>query len=203
MKETVKKRKIECVWHFTRLSNLDNIFEHGLVSREEIDSGNIESEINDELRIDGQEKAICCSIGHPNYKMFYKLRHDNPDVKWVILVLKRSILWKKDCAFCISNAASSEVTVIDIEERKGLAAFNMLFDDIEGVPSRKDLDLPDFYPTNPQAEILVFERIEPKYIVGAITQDKTTEIALQKKYPTYDFSYLEEFFMPRKDYKHW
>ena len=94
------------------------------------------------------------------------------------------MLWEKDCAFCVSNAASNEVTCIPISYRKGLAAFNKLFEEIDGKPTRAELGISVYCPTNPQAEILVFDCIEPKYIIGAITQNKATETELKTKQKT-------------------
>jgi len=203
MKDAVKKRGIEYVWHFTRLSNVDSILRHGLISRQELENSGMLSEFNDDYRLDFQEDAICCSLGHPNYKMFYSLRQSNADVKWVVLAIAPDVLWEKDCAFCVSNAASNEVTCIPISLRKQLDAFNKLFEEIDGKPSRAELGISDCCPTNPQAEILIFEQIEPEYIIGAITQDKATETELKTKYSHFEFLYHSALFSARKDYNHW
>lgn len=203
MKDAVKEKEIEYIWHFTRLSNIDSILRHGLISRHDLENLGMQSDFNDEYRLDCQRNAICCSLGHPNYKMFYSLRQNDPNVRWVVLGIQPSVLWEKDCAFCVSNAASNEVTCIPIEFRKGLAAFNRLFEEIDGKPTRAELGISDFCPTNPQAEILVFGRVEPEYIIGAITQDKATEIELKTKYPRWEFLYHRALFSARKDYQNW
>lgn len=203
MKNVVKDRKIEYVWHFTRVSNIDSILKNGLISRQELENTGMKSDFNDDLRLDLQKSAICCSLGHPNYKMFYMLRQENPDVKWVVLALKPSLLWEKDCAFSVSNAASSEITCIPIEQRKGVVALNKLFEEIEGKPTRAELKISTYCPTNPQAEILVYGHIEPDYIVGAITQDKATEMELKTKYADFDFLYHRAIFSARRDYAYW
>lgn len=46
----------------------------------------------------------------------------------------------------------------------GTDAFLELFDDREGYPKREDLHINDWYPTNPQAEVLVFGTISTDYI---------------------------------------
>lgn len=203
MKDAVKKRKINYVWHFTRLSNIESILRYGLISRQDLEDSGMQAEFNDDYRYDLQKNAICCSIGHPNYKMFYSLRQNIPDAKWVVLGLKPKVLWEKDCAFCVSNAASNEVTCIPISHRKGLPAFNKLFEEIDGKPKRSELGIPDSCPTNPQAEILILERIKPEYIIGAITQNKATETELKSKYKNYDFKYHRALFSARKDYQNW
>ena len=135
--------------------------------------------------------------------MFYRLRQENPDVEWVVIGLKPSVLWEKDCAFCVSNAASNEVTSIPIQTRKGAAAFNRLFEEDPGKPTRQVLGISDACPTNPQAEVLVFGNIETSYIIGAVTQKKETEESLKAQYPNYQFVYHKALFSARKDYEHW
>ncbi len=203
MKEQVEARGIDFVWHFTRLSNLPSILANGLINRRQLTLTGATAEFNDQYRLDGCEDAICCSISHPNYKMFYRLRQENPDVEWVVIALKPSILWEKDCAFCTSNAASSEVTSIPIEKRKGEAAFNKLFDEFPQKPPRATLGISDSCPTNPQAEVLVFGHIETSYIIGAVTQTKETEKSLKAQYPNFEFLYHRALFSARKDYEHW
>jgi hypothetical protein len=203
VKETIESKKIEYVWHFTRLANLDGILTHGLINRQSILKKGLPSEFNDDYRFDECEDSICCSIGHPNYKMFYSLRQDNPDSEWVVIVLQPSVLWEKDCAFCATNAASNEVTCIPIQHRKGIDAFNKLFDELPGKPPRNELGISESCPTDPQAEVLVFGDIEPKYIVGVVTKSKQTETALKAKYPNFEFLYHRALFSARKDYQHW
>lgn len=203
MKEAVEEKNIEYVWHFTRLANLDGILSHGLINRQSIVETGLPFEFNDDYRFDGHENSICCSIGHPNYKMFYRLRQENPDSEWVVIVLQPSILWEKDCAFCTTNAASNEVACIPVEHRKGIAAFNKLFDEVPGKPPRSELGISESCPTDPQAEVLVFGDIEHRYIIGIITQSKETETTLKAKYPNFEFLYHRALFLARKDYQHW
>lgn len=203
MKELVEARNISVVWHFTRTSNLPEILANGLINRTQLTCAGMPIDFNDHYRLDGQQGAICCSIAHPNYKMFYRLRQENPDVEWAVIALNPSVLWEKECAFCTSNAASNEVTAIPIQDRKGEAAFNRLFDDVPGKSPRATLGISDACPTNPQAEVLVFGNIETNYILGVITQKKETEEQLKAQYPNYQFQYHRAPFSARKDYEHW
>lgn len=164
MKELVEAKGINFVWHFTRLSNLPGILANGLINRVQLTFSGMPWEFNDQHRIDGQQDSICCSIAHPNYKMFYRLRQENPETEWVVIGLKPSVLWEKDCAFCVSNAASNEVTAIPIQNRKGPAAFNRLFEEFPGKPTRAELGISNDCPTNPQAhkpKFLFLEILKP------------------------------------------
>jgi len=84
-----------------------------------------------------------------------------------------------------------------------VAAFNQLFADFPGKPTRQEMKLPERYPTNPQAEVLVFDKIETKYIIGAVVESSNDKATLELKYPTYQFAVCPHLFGPREDYEHW
>lgn len=203
MKKAIKARKIKYVWHFTRAGNIKSIIEHGLISRQKAEYLADAPAFNDAHRFDHESSAICCSIGHPNYKMFWSLRQDHPDEEWIVLGCKPQILWKKDCAFCVENAASNEVTSIPIGDRKGVVAFEKMFDEIDGKPRRKTLGLSVSCPTNPQAEILVFDDVERKFLVAAGCETKKQAQKLAEEYPDFDFCHAKGLFSARKDFNHW
>lgn len=203
MKELVKKLDIQLVVHFTRLKNLKSILEHGLKSRKFLEDNNSDSTFNDQYRYDRCKDAICCSITHPNYKMFYKYRQENPEEEWVVIGIKKRIIWKNDCAFSVENAASNSVTKIPIDDRKGKKAFKKLFKEDSSRPTREKLGISDSYPTNPQAEILVFDDIRPKDIFGVVFQSNDRVKEYKKLYDGYEFIANDYYFSYRKDYENW
>lgn len=203
MKDVVKNRDIKFVLHFTRLENLKSILENGLKSRQFLQDNNSTSTFNDLHRYDGCKNAICCSIDHPNYKMFYQLRQENLEQEWVVIGIKKSVIWKKDCAFCVENAASSNVTSIPLEERKGKKAFKRIFQEDVNKPTREELGIIDACPTNPQAEILVFDDIEPENIVGVAFQNRDRVKEYKALYDGFQFIYHKAYFMPRSDWQNW
>lgn len=164
MQLAVRRRNIQSLYHFTKLENIDSIMTHGIVPRSKLNELGIHFKYNDELRLDGNEGASSFSIEFPNYKMFYPCRQSNTDQEWVVIGVDSRLLWEKECAFCQENAAHKNVTAIPIEQRKGLHAFNKLFEPVEDKPTRKELRLLDKYPTNPQAEVLIFDVVEPNLI---------------------------------------
>lgn len=164
MKKILEERQIDCLMHFTRADNLSNIFKYGLLPRSILESKNITSDINDYYRYDNCTDAICTTVEFPNYKMFFSLRKDNPSVKWAVLRLDASIICDFDCAFCSTNAGSEEMYTVPLKERKGKKAFLKMFDELPYGPTRKQLNIADWYPTNPQAEVLVFGKIPTAYI---------------------------------------
>lgn len=125
-------------------------------------------QINDQLRLDGHRNSSSVSIGFPNSQMLYKYRMAEPLVDWVILVLHPSILWAKDCAFCKHNAADGRISCRPLQELMTPESLLGMFDEIEGGLSRAEQRLKISDPTDVQAEVLVFDVIEPQYILGVI-----------------------------------
>ena len=203
MQQVVGRRAINHIWHFTRVENLASILAEGIVPRSELDQRAQAPLVNDAYRFDRQREASCFSIGHPNYKMFYSLRMQHPGSRWAVVACHSRVLWLKDCAFCHENAASNSVTAIPIDQRKGENAFERMFSEIDGKPTRAALRLTEDCPTNPQAEVLVFGTVEPVFIVGAVCADATTVGQLSVQHPNFQFVYHRGHFMPRGDYAHW
>ncbi len=202
MENIVTTMGIKYVYHFTRLQNAARVLNDGLISRQILEVGPNPPIFNDEYRYDQQKNAICCTIGHPNYKVFYPFQMAYKE-EWVIIVVQSKVLWELDCAFCVENAASNNVTTIPINARKGVSAFKKMFEEIEGKPSRKELEIIDRFPTNPQAEILVFNQIDPKYIQGVAFKNMSNVGYFREQYPNFTFKRKQDLFYPRNDYEHW
>lgn len=164
MEKLLAKYNINSLYHFTRADNLTNIFEYGLLPRDVLSSRKISSYFNDDYRLDNCLNAVCSSIEFPNYKMFYALRQKDTNIDWAVLRLDAHILCNFPCAYCWTNAANSEISKIPLEDRKKTDAFLGLFENKPNYPRREELNIPDNYPTNPQAEVLVFGTIPIEYI---------------------------------------
>lgn len=160
--------QIPYLLHFTRVANLPSILTHGLYPVGRAHEIGAAPAINDQWRLDGHRNSTSVSIAFPNSQMFFKCRKDNEGIDWVVLVLHPSVLWTKDCAFCRHNAADARISGQHLPLLKIPQAFIGMFEEIEGYASREEQKLKAFDPTDVQAEVLVFDVIEPQYIVGAI-----------------------------------
>lgn len=157
--------------HFTRAENLPSIILRGLYPIGRIGEIDVVPRINDQYRWDGHRDGTSVSIGFPNCQMLYKLRKSMPETKWVVLVLSPSILWEKMCAFCRHNAADGRISGQPLDALMTPEAFRSMYDEIEGIASRGDQRLKPYDPTDVQAEVLVFDIIEPQYILGVIFEE--------------------------------
>ena len=198
------ERDITSLFHFTRASNLPSIMENGLLPITDLNCRNIPFANNDLARYDGCKDAVCLSIGFPNYRMFFSLRNRDLNIDWVVLELDAKILLDFDCAFCYSNAAKSEISNTPLESRKTLEALKGLYVEQYGNICRNQLNLPDSYPTDPQAEVLVFGRIPVSYIKKVHFNDLFAEDEYKKFIPESICSGLDfTFFNPRHDWDFW
>jgi hypothetical protein len=158
--------KVPFLMHFTRATNLPSIMLHGLYAMAHIAMIGANPQIYVELRLDGHLDGTSLSIGFPNHRMFYKYRQENAGVEWAVLAIDASVLWSKDCAFCRYNAADARISGQPMEVLKTVDTFIGMFDEIEGHTPRQEQRLRTYDPTDSQAEVMVFDVIEPNLIRG-------------------------------------
>ena len=145
--------------HFTRCENLPGILEHGLMSVQACRQRGLSAVRNDPHRYDGQPDGISLSITFPNYRMFWKYRQITPNADWAVLLIDPSVLWLKDCAFYPHNAADARMIRQPRTAMKSARALSDMFATEDGREPWLRSD-----PTDPQAEIMVYQTIEPSLI---------------------------------------
>lgn len=206
IRDFIATRNIPYLVHFTRIENIRSILKNGIAPRASLVSG---FHFNDEMRLDGFPESTSLSISFPNWQMFYRCRcaERNRGANWVVLSLSTETLITHPCLFFPSNAANRRFQDDGHEEfsiRMGLTGLNSMFpDDPPGV--REARGLPDKTTTDPQAEILVFDRVPPEQI-GAISlmhSDANTEALIRRQMPTVRLNVGGKLFVPRADYKFW
>ena len=166
----VKSVGVKKLYHFTRVSNLRSIAARGLLPVIELEKENINYAKNDAYRYDKRLHAISISISFPNSRMFYRYRMQDPSERWAILEISPSALYELDCLFCQYNAADKKIANCADNELKGVQALKSMFEKQEGFD--RQLYLNTFDPTNEQAEVLVLQKIDLKYITGVILEDQ-------------------------------
>lgn len=179
-----KIKKIKGIYHFTHVSNLKNIFEHGLLTREFLDSSKISYSFNDDHRWDGVKDSVSLSISHPNHKMFMKYRKNTVEKDWVVLKIKDEILcgatdfknpelrnydYLNKAIFCKKNAASFSEKNTPVESRKKYSAFLEMFESPIG------MTLPTYTVDN-QAEVLYQGCIPKAFIARVFIQEADSRL---------------------------
>lgn len=199
----IKTRNIEHLVHFTNAKNIQSIMLNGIVPVKFHDELGIKSYINDYLRSDELTEATSLSVEFPNYKMFYKLRTENPYEDWAIIFVSSKVLLNKLCLFCYDNASNPEIKSISPEKRTSKQMFSKMFEDLEEYPSRKKTKLKRYFTTSPQAEILISGIVEVEYIDKIVFIDTK----IKEKYHEYIPNFIKcevipEYFYAREDFKY-
>ena len=216
VKQIIEKRNIEYLVHFTRLDNLHSILQNGLVPVSIQQKMKIPSIHNDEQRIDMKLDCTSCSVGFPNYKLFYTFReYKYPGTRWVIIVLDKDVLFSPTniAYYCHTNAAGIFPRISSAKELCTANAFeNMFCDSIttkeNKLIQRESLKINDSITTDPQAEILISDIIDTNYI-GCICFHSQQDIDdyIQQNgsevINNYEHQIVPGFFDARKDYLFW
>lgn len=187
LQQIVQQRNITRLFHFTHSDNLSSIITHGLIARDALNNEGIEYNYNDDVRLDGHLNANCLSISYPNAKMFFKYRNERQG-NWVLLEIKPTVLWEKDCSFYPTNAASNSVRFNDILSMKSVDAFNSMFSKQVFAEERPNY-LTSEYTTDVQAEILVCSKIEPSYFLNVYHPNKSSADHFYALHPTINHRY--------------
>lgn len=198
-------RELDFCVHFTNVTNLPSILQLGLLPKDTLEEEWIEYNENDSTRLDGHTNSVSISFTSPNYKMFYKYRMQNRSKRWVVLILDAPTILSLDCAYCFTNAASKKITSIPLSQLKTFQAFDEMFQEIHPEYSRRHMRIESYEPTDPQAEILVFDEIPPTAIKYVIFQDDSSmkqykPILEQLRIP---YTCDSGPFGPRHDYSFW
>lgn len=164
IRDEVKKRNIEVLFHFTKIENLESIMDDGLVPRTVLEEAAHPYSFTDRYRMDGRPDTISLSVSDINYAMFENKRKAYPYSSWVVLLLDPAVLWSKKCRFCERNAASRVMTAKK-GAQAGVESFQDLFFDGNGNDCGS-------FPARNDAEVLVYGQIETSYICGAWTDRK-------------------------------
>lgn len=182
IEKNAKSRGVAWLYHFTNASNLASILSVGLLSRSVLDALEVKYSSNDSSRVDGRLNTISCSIMWPNYKLLYRNKEIYNGEKYVILRINARLMWQKKCLFLPSNAASLMNTRTPDEKFVGADAFENLFTD-KCANILRTGKTRSFWPTDPQAEVLVERDIPLQYIEGVICENENMVNELKKKFP--------------------
>ena len=211
-KADVEKHGIIFLCHFTNARNLNNILKYGILPKKELIENHIPFWGNDSNRYEGCTDATCLSISFPNYRLFYKYRTIKQEEDWVVLRINPDVLFEKKCTFSWTNAASSRINnLVEVRERAGRYYFDELFENnafLPDAPSRERMQHNNIfdgsYPTNPQAEVLVFDRIETGRILDVCFENENQMQYYREIYDT-DIPFVNEqyLFKRRFDAGYW
>lgn len=190
--DVLRAHNVRYLVHFTNASNLENIFTFGLLSRNRLSRLNISHICSDTNRYDGNDN-ICLSVEFPNYKMFYAKRNQYQYCfdDWAVLCIDANILTERRAKFYVSNAASSNARPLT-----GVYGFERLFSG-----SSRPINLPQNFPTDPQAEVQIEDQIPSEYIRYVFFEnDRVCNKYREFVPPTVRLRSAPILFKPREEY---
>lgn len=179
LQKICKERNIDICTHFTRIENLSSILTNGLIPRKYLEKFNIDFISVNSERIEDYIDANCLSISFPHHNPVLSAS-ERTKRRWVSISFKKDILWKLDCVFCFTNASSEEMLEIPINERKTKKSFEKMFIGNDHLPSE--------YPTDSQAEVLIFDIIPSSYLKTVTFYDDEVRDNWMKDNPLFSFN---------------
>ena len=196
IRRQVEERGIPYLVHFTPISNLASILEHGLKSRNALIGRKYT--FTDEVRADGWLDWISLSVSFPNYRMFYSKRNSLDYVDgWAILLIRREALWELDCKFILTNAASYQIRMFRDDKWSSVEAFEDMFDYVEHRGN-----IPDYFTTDPQAEVMIKNEV-PRDFIDMIVVERHADLKRMCGLGDIQVDTIPELFRWRSDFEHW
>ena len=216
--ESMAKRGVTRFVHFTEVDNLESIMMRGLMPLSLMNGVPKEESALKLNRYEGTD-AICLSVEFPNYRTFYHRRCVESDKTWCVLLLDaRKVIERYEPQFYWTNAASKSFlephfNAGNRNDPCSAQAFDGMFYQAE-TPNRflavtpRTRFIPDKYPTNPQAEIQIYDKITPDCISLVVFEDQESVARYQTAFPfgapacTVDQCEVN-YFAPRADWQEW
>ena len=206
-----EERKVQYLVHFTPVGNLQSILNTGIIPRSALIKNRVQAEMTDETRIDNRPDCTSFSVSFPNYRMMFKKSNN---FKFALLLIDPKVLLDlsiEPVFFLPDNAARMQK--YGLENYKGLDALKMLFSETvttsKGKKTREELQIPDCFPSNPQAEIFMGGTVKPKYIKAVVVEslpdaeELSAKLFLPVGWSKSMIGYSTSYFKPRCDYIYW
>lgn len=168
----MNNRGVRRLCHFTKSKNMPQILNNfdGVLSTDAIPE--YYRETNDKQRFDGKKNYICCSIEYPNVYYLDRIK-DNDKLfnEWVIIGIDIQIVLECDILFSKVNAATERGKYI-LSGVEGLKSIynNEIITNKRTI--RRNPNLPASCATDIQAEVMILEKIDRKYIKELIVPNE-------------------------------
>lgn len=157
-------RNVTSMFHFTSIKNLESIAANGFLGRETLSAKNLNFTPSDEIRYEPILDGVCFSLSRPNYYM-----------------AARKIMSGHEMVLLELHGLSDLLTSLNFVASPGNFGSPLLKRKIESWPEdfiggqglmnmfanseiRKKYLVPDFEPTDPQAEIIMLESVPWRYV---------------------------------------
>jgi len=168
IEESVQRRRILAIWHFTHIHNLPSIFKYGILSRSEMNARGIPYDRplttwGSPWKAEEFEDYICCGITRPWGMMC------NEEGPLAVFCLNPRLLWREGTIYTAKHTGWGDVSLADISDEGTSEHFDALFaSSTDGLPS----------PTH--ADVLVYKMIpRDEFYRVYFADDEAKSAALQ------------------------
>ena len=128
---------------------------------------------------------------------------------WAVLLISPEVLYENDCEFSSTNAATG-CNLSDSTESFSNMFSESVLNNAHREVTRKEIGIPTFCTTDPQAEILVEGAINPNKIMAIAFETLTVKNrqisqigSFMKTLVEDNFIVEDSLFKKRYDYQHW
>lgn len=164
----LEARKINKLFHFTPVQNINSIFEFGILGIDELKSRGIEFKSSDSSRNDPIPNGICVSLTNPNeYMLSRKL---SQGFHMALLELKPVLEMLSNLSFIASpgNFGRQDHKARFLNWPERYCGGNGLSNLFTNETIREKYGLSSSQPTDPQSELIFLDPIPPKFISKVI-----------------------------------
>jgi hypothetical protein len=171
--ENLKIPSIKSVFHFSIFDNLKSILDNGINSRKYLENKTISYMWMDENRFDDRRDWISTSLSYPNlYLIRNKIKSWDIESELVLLEIDPQIIGSLPAIFFPGNAARSDLNANYKEDRIQYLDFCGIQNLFLNKEVREKYNLPNYHPTDPQAEILFYRHVPARFIKAIYSSDK-------------------------------
>ncbi len=179
IRQEIKARSITRLCHLTQSRKLSHIFGtlDGIYSNDWLKENRPDLlDANDPQRLDGLRDHISCSIEYPNFWYYRQVKDRERIFKdWIILLIESDVMLQDNTVFCPRNCGALGGQLADPKHR-GHTGFKRIFDSkvtgAYGKVYNRTRQMPDSCPTDGQAEVMIYRRIEQDKIFGVIAPNE-------------------------------
>jgi hypothetical protein len=152
-------REISSLFHFTSIKNLESIAANGFMGRESLNNMNLNFTQSDQIRYEPILDGVCFSLSRPNYYMAARKIISGHEMVLLELQGLNELLTKYNFVASPGNFGSPflkrKIESWPEEFIGGQGLMNLF----KNPDIRKKYNIPDFEPTDPQAEIILLDGI--------------------------------------------
>jgi hypothetical protein len=171
--ENLRIPSIKSVFHFSIFDNLKSILDNGINSRKYLENKTISYMWMDENRFDDRRDWISTSLSYPNlYLIRNKIKSWDIESELVLLEIDPQIIGSLPAIFFPGNAARSDLNANYKEDRIQYLDFCGIQNLFLNKEVREKYNLPNYHPTDPQAEILFYRHVPARFIKAIYSSDK-------------------------------